>query len=204
MASDSITDPLSATQQILRDHNPNTLPALRFSNGDVVIKLGESPSDWLLVHKSIVQVGMPLLAPTLKPEWAKPDIVEHPITGEEVKVHTSAIKFVEDDNTFLLEGKEVVLPVTEYGYRDIKAFANSELSSGGWPYGTSFTWDERRLQDSTRPLKLLITLLYGFPISLKALYPGLEEDKPYPVDLTGATILICNTCAYAEYYGCLN
>ncbi|KAK3723741.1 hypothetical protein LTR37_001622 [Vermiconidia calcicola] len=198
MSPETSAEPLSATQQILRGHNPNNLPTLRFNDGDVVIKLGESPNEWLLVHKSIIQAGMPLLAPTFKADWAKPDIVEHPTTGEQVEVHTVAIKYA--DQTYVLEGKEVVLKDFEFGSMWPKPFAASELSVGGWPEVYRSNHDE----DVIHIFTLLFTVLYGFPLTLEAVAPGLEEDKPYPIHLGPAVDVVIKTCAYAEYYGCLS
>lgn len=85
--------------QILR----HKLPALRFDDGDVVVKLGIEPESHLLVHSDMIKVAMPTLAPMFKAEWSTPETIVHPTKGKEVKVYSLGMKSV--DNTLLLEGK---------------------------------------------------------------------------------------------------
>lgn len=85
--------------QILR----HKLPALRFDDGDVVVKLGVEPDSHLLVHSEIIKLGMPTLAPTFKAEWSTPETIVHHPKGKEVKVYSLGMKSV--DSTLLLEGK---------------------------------------------------------------------------------------------------
>ncbi|KAI7341474.1 hypothetical protein KC315_g91 [Hortaea werneckii] len=74
--------------QILRDK----LPALRFDDGDVVVKLGVEPNSHLLVHSEMIKLAMPTLAPMFKAEWSMPETVVHPVTGKEVKVYSLEMK----------------------------------------------------------------------------------------------------------------
>lgn len=83
------------------------LPRLRFDDGNVIIKLSDNRDRYLLVHSDIIKVGLPTLAPTLKPEWSVPETITHPLTGMEVNVHSLALKSV--DQTILLEGKVCLL-----------------------------------------------------------------------------------------------
>lgn len=84
----------------LRDAN---MPTLRFSSGDVVVKLGVSPKDWLLVHQSVIEAAMPTLAPVFRPEWKRGDEKSMAVGGEKREVFRFGLKFV--DETFFLEGE---------------------------------------------------------------------------------------------------
>ncbi|GAB1733593.1 hypothetical protein NU195Hw_g1518t1 [Hortaea werneckii] len=68
--------------QMLRDK----LLALRFDDGDVVVKLGIEPNSHLLVHSEIIKLAMPTLAPMFKAKWSTPETIVHPTTGKEVRV----------------------------------------------------------------------------------------------------------------------
>lgn len=93
----------SLTDRSLHSQDSNELLSLRFSDGDMVIKLGASPDKWLLVHKEVIKVAMPILGVGLSTQWSHPDLRTNPITGVEVEVHTLGMKFA--DGTHVLEGK---------------------------------------------------------------------------------------------------
>ena len=80
-----------------------SLPDLRFSTGNVIIKLGESPEDWLLLHKDVIQATMPVLGTAMAGTWNRQEVIQDPSTNTKVEVYSFALKFVED--TWLLEGK---------------------------------------------------------------------------------------------------
>lgn len=79
------------------------LPALRFDDGDVIIKLGVEPDRHVLVHSEMIKLAMPTLAPMFKAEWSTPETIVHPTKNKEVKVYSLGMKSVDD--TLLLEGK---------------------------------------------------------------------------------------------------
>ena len=81
----------------------NKVPDLRFDDGNVIIKLGKSSQDWLLLHKEVVQARLPLLAPVFSTDWGRKQLVEHPKTGEQLEVYYFGLKYV--DKTWLLKGK---------------------------------------------------------------------------------------------------
>ena len=86
------------------------LPPLQYDHGDVLMKLGHEQSDWLVVHSKDLSESSPMLRAALSSRWAKIisiDKIEHPRTGEEVRVKTMALKYV--DGAYFLEGKEVLL-----------------------------------------------------------------------------------------------
>ncbi|KAI6819590.1 hypothetical protein KC364_g10397 [Hortaea werneckii] len=112
--------------QILR----NKLPALRFDDGDVVVKLGVEPYSHLLVHSELIKLAMPTLAPVFKAEWSTPETILHPTKGKEVNVYGLGMKSV--DRTLLLEGKDVDLQ-DEWSV----LFHRSELAADGWPVSES-------------------------------------------------------------------
>lgn len=82
------------------------LPRLRCDDGDVIIKLSTDRDRHLLVHSDVIRIGLPILAPALKPEWSVPEAIEHPRTGKKINVYSLALKSV--DQTILLEGKVCV------------------------------------------------------------------------------------------------
>lgn len=78
-------------------------PALRYNDGDVIVKISQRPSECLLLHSSVLKAAMPQLAPAFAARWGQGDAVEHPVTGAQFTVYTLALKGVEE--TVLLEGK---------------------------------------------------------------------------------------------------
>lgn len=71
-----------------------------------MIKLGDVPSDWLIIHSEVFAAVSPVYKRSTGPAWAesnKLDLIKHPGTGEEVSVRTLAMKVVDD--TYVLEGK---------------------------------------------------------------------------------------------------
>ena len=62
------------------DFTPSTfldpLPDLRFNDGDVIVKLRESPDSWLLLHKKTIQATMPVLGQALTEDWERHELVK--------------------------------------------------------------------------------------------------------------------------------
>ena len=81
----------------------DSLPALRFDGGNVIIKLNADPNSWLIVHAEIFDKHMPALSPGFKPQWGRSTKVFHPGKEVDVDVYTLGLKYVDD--TYLLEGK---------------------------------------------------------------------------------------------------
>ncbi|KAI7676757.1 hypothetical protein KC318_g27 [Hortaea werneckii] len=81
----------------------DSLPPLRFEDGDVIIKLSADHNRHLLVHSDVIRAGLPTLGPVLKPVWNVPQTINHPLTGRQIDVYGLALKSVE--HTILLEGK---------------------------------------------------------------------------------------------------
>ena len=62
-----------------------------------------SPTDWLSIHKGVLQARTPTLAPVLKCKWNRSQTKKHPGTGSAVEVYPIALNLI--NNTFLLEGR---------------------------------------------------------------------------------------------------
>ena len=78
-------------------------PSLRFDTGNVIIKLGEDPTGWLLVHKHVIQATIPVLSHALDEGWNRQEIIKDLKSNEDHKVYSFALKCV--DNAWLLEGR---------------------------------------------------------------------------------------------------
>ncbi|KAI6915345.1 hypothetical protein KC334_g26 [Hortaea werneckii] len=91
----------------------DSLPPLRFEDGDVIIKLSADHNRHLLVHSDVIRAGLPTLGPVLKPVWNVPQTINHPLTGRQIDVYGLALKSVE--HTILLEGKELDIHPTKLG-----------------------------------------------------------------------------------------
>jgi hypothetical protein len=105
------TKPLSlpiVTMATSHESDGYALPPLQYTRGDVLIKLGHSQNDWLVVHSSKLSEASPMLRAALSVRWAKTigtDKIEHPRTEKEVRVKIMALKFVK--GTYFLEGEVV-------------------------------------------------------------------------------------------------
>ena len=81
----------------------DTLPNLRFDSGDVIIKLSDSPSDWLLLHKDVIQAGCPVLGAAMQDCWKRAEAIKVPGTDLTIQVYKFALNFIDD--TLLLSGR---------------------------------------------------------------------------------------------------
>lgn len=88
----NLPDPTPLDYTDLMPLDPLRVGALRFSDGDLLIKLTPSPEEWLLVHRSVIAVGMPLLEPQLRKPWAHPEAITNNATGRYVDVYTLVLK----------------------------------------------------------------------------------------------------------------
>lgn len=89
----------------LATHKHN-LPRLQFEDGDLVIKLGHSPSDWLIIHSKVFAAVSPVFNDNYgiaNEDWADLIKIKHPRTGNEVAVRVLALQIIDD--TYVLEGK---------------------------------------------------------------------------------------------------
>ena len=119
MSADNQTHNTGNASQDTRFNNfdQDTLPDLRFDDGDTIIKLNSHPRDWLLVHGAVLQAGMPYFNVLLKnyatgkekSRWKDSKSATHPVTGNTVELATLSLKFA--DNTLLLSDfDDVVIP----------------------------------------------------------------------------------------------
>ncbi|KAI7490884.1 hypothetical protein KC351_g350 [Hortaea werneckii] len=186
--------------QILR----HKLPALRFDDGDVVVKLGVEPDSHLLVHSEIIKLGMPTLAPTFKAEWSTPETIVHHTKGKEVKVYSLGMKSV--DSTLLLEGKDVDLQ-KEWSV----LFHQSELAAYSWPVSESSYYSsgsmELHAEMAEFAHRVIFALLYGCDVQaevLTARWGDSNGSAPHIVSPLRSTEVIMQILSYAEYYGCFD
>ncbi|KAI6816105.1 hypothetical protein KC332_g7997 [Hortaea werneckii] len=183
--------------QILR----TKLPALRFDDGDVVVKLGVEPHSHLLVHSERVKLAMPTLAPMFKAEWSTSETIVHPVTGKEVKVYSLGMKSV--DSTLLLEGKDVDLQ-EEHSV----LFNRSELLADGWPVLDSASLSmELHAVMAEFAHRVIFALLYGYEVQTAALTARWEDSDgfgPRCVSPLRYTETVMQILSYAEYYGCFD
>ena len=79
---------------------------LQFEDGDVIIKLGESPQDHLVLHQSVLGAASQRFATRFNSHCHGGRIVVSPRNGESVTVYEYHLKFV--DGTFSLtdEGEQ--------------------------------------------------------------------------------------------------
>jgi hypothetical protein len=183
------------------------LPPLQYTRGDVLIKLGHSQSDWLVTHSSRLSEASPVLRAALSVRWAKTigtDKIQHPRTGEDVRVKIMALKFVE--GAYFLEGKDVV----EGPEDDAEVFQNTEWC-GGWPQmGREVLGDRSVLDMTKRAFRVLIATMQGVQLTAEQVAgrPDTSEDRK---EDSGASLWlneilfpqIVTVCAIAEYLGCL-
>ncbi|KAI7370713.1 hypothetical protein KC354_g1068 [Hortaea werneckii] len=166
--------------QILRDK----LPALRFDDGGVVVKLGVEPNSHLLVHSEMIKLAMPTLAPMFKAEWSMPETVVHPVTGkEDVDLHE------------------------EWGV----LFHRSELAADGWPVLRDSQYSDVSLELHTEMAefahRVIFALLYGYDVQAEALTARWEDPDgfgPQCMSPLRSTETIMQILSYAEYYGCFD
>ncbi|KAH9844743.1 hypothetical protein Tdes44962_MAKER07088 [Teratosphaeria destructans] len=205
------------------------LPKLQVEGGDVVIRMGKNPEEWLLIHSYVIREAVPVLAPLLKPEWNEPDIVTHPRTGKEVEVLTIALSYSGDkevtlpnketgadeitvlpgDHTYLLDGKLGNIPIQEG--LDVTHFAASELAADDWGRVGLHTSRYRIntppysfAEDAGHALKIMFLILAGHPISIETFNAFEEADRNVQrVHLDELTDEIVLIAAYAEYCGCI-
>ncbi|KAI7205550.1 hypothetical protein KC316_g188 [Hortaea werneckii] len=174
------------------------LPRLRFDDGDVIIKLSTKPYRHLLVHSDVIRIGLPTLAPALKPEWSVPEVIEHPRTGKKINVHSLALKSA--DQTILLEGKEVAINLEE---RVSKIFPRSDLVLEGWPDTNSYGNDvHSNAEIAKHAHHALVALLYGYHIPRWSIHAGglVDEDREKTFNHETAEMAAI-ILSYAEYYG---
>ncbi|KAI7344996.1 hypothetical protein KC320_g8558 [Hortaea werneckii] len=173
------------------------LPRLRFDDGNVIIKLSDNRDRHLLVHSDVIRIGLPTLAPTLKPEWSHPETIKHPVSGVEVDIHTLALKSV--DETILLEGKDVAIDMNAL---QSKIFPRSDLALDGWPetsYG-NIVHNNARIAEHAH--HALVALLYGYDIPRWSLYAdGLVDEDGEKVFNDETADMAAIILSYAEYYG---
>lgn len=67
----------------------------------MIIKLGKDQADWLLLHKAVLVVALPGLAPGLKDGFSRAEKIMHPISGEEIELHTFELSWI--DGTYHLD-----------------------------------------------------------------------------------------------------
>ncbi|KAI7264317.1 hypothetical protein KC345_g8852 [Hortaea werneckii] len=164
--------------QILR----NKLPALRFDDGDVVVKLGVEPHSHLLVHSEIIKLAMPTLAPMFKAEWRSPETIVHPTKGKE--------------DVDLLEECSVL-------------FNRSELAPDGWPVLRDSQYSEVSLELHAEMAefahRVILAMLYGYDVQAEALTARLEDPDgfgPQCMSPLRSMEVIMHILSYAEYYCC--
>lgn len=151
------------------------LPPLQYDHGDVLIKLGYEQSDWLVVHSKDLSESSPMLRAALSSRWAKIigiDKIEHPRTGEEVRVKTTAVKYV--DGAYFLEGKEV-LPDLRL---DAEVFQDFQWCEGkGWPQRGRDILGYRSVLDMTkRAFVVLIATMHGIHLTAEQVAGRPDRD----------------------------
>ncbi|KAI6789190.1 hypothetical protein KC361_g8646 [Hortaea werneckii] len=186
--------------QILR----NKLPALRFDDGDVVVKLGVEPHSHLLVHSEMIKMGTPTLAPVFKAQWNTPETIVHPTKGKKINVYSLGMKSV--DRTLLLEGKNVDLQ-EEWSV----LFHQSELAADGWLVSESSYYSsgsmELHAEIAEFAHRVIFALLYRYDVQaevLTARWGDSHGSAPYVVSPLRSTEVIMQMLSYAEYYGCFD
>lgn len=78
---------------------------MQFNDGDLIIKLGLNPEEWLVVHSAILREASPYFQASFSEQWeqgdSKPEMVFNPTIGKDVPMRCRALRFVE--GTYLLE-----------------------------------------------------------------------------------------------------
>ncbi|KAM0706113.1 hypothetical protein Q7P35_006662 [Cladosporium inversicolor] len=184
-----------------------TLPALQYTHGDVLIKLGRSQHDWLVVHSVSLSAASPKQRAVLSGRWAETigiDKITHPRTGVEVEVKTLALKFVE--GAYFLEGREVV---EDWGL-EAEVFQDPQWCEG-WPQmGVDLLGGRSVLEVTKRAFRVLVATMHGMDLTGEQVagLPGTADSRSEDF---GASrwineILfpqIVTVCAIAEYLACL-
>ncbi|KAI6855993.1 hypothetical protein KC338_g8638 [Hortaea werneckii] len=169
------------------------LPRLRFDDGNVIIKLSANRGRHLLVHSDVIRIGLPTLAPTLKPEWSHSETIKHPVSGVEVDIHALALKSV--DETILLEGKDLAIDLNA---PESMIFPRSDLALEGWPETNSYgSMVHRNARVAEHAHHALIALLYGYDIPTNWIVDENGEGVFNHETAEMAVIIL----SYAEYYG---
>ncbi|KAK3723748.1 hypothetical protein LTR37_001629 [Vermiconidia calcicola] len=161
------------------DGRLDSLPSLRFEDGDVVIKLGESADEWLLVHRSIIRETMPVLAVALSEDWNRGEKcidpkTEEPLkdsqTGKFIQKYSFGLKFV--DRVWLSDGRDFDHTKQSQISDHISC---SVYSDGGWPVqGWIGDTSTHILEPVAKAHRSLFAILYGFPINLPAMQGGVR------------------------------
>ena len=115
-------------------------------------------------------------------------------------MHTLALKYV--DKTFVLGGKELVLPCQG---QVVDPFHLSVLSSGNWPpHGSAYAreWKWNPQGELIVAHRTIFLVAYDYPLSLKGMC-SMDCEPWDPSILDSAIDRLCLVCSYAEYYGCL-
>ncbi|KAI7085377.1 hypothetical protein KC356_g5925 [Hortaea werneckii] len=174
------------------------LPRLRFDDGNLLVKLSNNRDHHLLVHSDVIKVGLPNLAPTLKPEWSVPEVIRHPLTGEKINVQSLALKSV--DQTILLEGKDVAI---DLNVPESMVFPRSELALEGWPETNSYgntVYNNAKIAEHAH--HALVALLYGYDLPKWSIYAGFFVDEDGESEFNHDTAeMAAISLSYAEYYG---
>lgn len=183
------------------------LPALQYAHGDVLIKLGRSQHDWLLVDSSSLSAASSKLRAVLSSRWADTigiDKITHPRTGESMEVKTLALKFVE--GVYFLEGREVV----EDRGLEAEVFQDSQWCER-WPQmGVDLLGGRSVLDLTKRAFRVLVATMHSVDLTGEQV-AGLPSTADSRAEEFGASrwlneILfpqIVTVCAIAEYLDCL-
>ena len=183
------------------------LPALQYDRGDVLIKLGHEQNDWLVVHSKNLSESSKVLEAALSSRWATTigsDKIEHPKTGEEVRVKTFALKYV--DRAYFLEGREVLLDLR----LDAHIFQDTEWCRGkGWPRTGRY---RPVLEMTKRAFKTLVATMHGINLTAEQVAGRPDHDSSeYRLENIGGSQWVNNilfpqvitVCAIAEFLDCL-
>ncbi|OQN96677.1 hypothetical protein B0A48_17317 [Cryoendolithus antarcticus] len=80
------------------------VPSLQFDKADVLIKFGDDPVDWLLLHREVLRAASPVFKAAFSDDWVsmKSTVVNHPSSSRNVEVAVLALTV--DYDTYVLEG----------------------------------------------------------------------------------------------------
>lgn len=178
-------------------------PALRFADGDLIIKLGPDRDDWLLLHQRALADNKGLLGCMLRWSQEKAQLLTNPTNGAQVSVITLSLRHA--DGTIVLGDLPSYRPQERSDMFAPRNFHKSELSSD-WPsfrfYSTSDALGYAALAH-----KVFFAMIYDLPISIQTISPRLDLQSRAPESeiyyLRDAMDMISLVGAYAEYYGCL-
>lgn len=84
--------------------------ALRFEDGDVVVKLSRHPSGWLLLNSEVLSQASPVLERSFSKSWGRGKMVRHPNSGGKVNVYTLSLVYDHDEGTYFLESEVRATP----------------------------------------------------------------------------------------------